>query len=48
MSMLSQPLPAHTDSFVGRIRVGYISHDLNKHPLSYLMQSAFAMHDRRR
>ncbi|KAI0651856.1 TPR-like protein [Trametes meyenii] len=32
----------------GKINVGYISNDVNNHPLSHLMQSAFGMHDRAR
>ncbi|KAI8995630.1 TPR-like protein [Trametes punicea] len=30
----------------GKINLGYISNDVNNHPLSHLMQSVFGMHDR--
>lgn len=29
-----------------RLRIGYVSSDFNNHPLSHLMQSVFALHDR--
>ena len=28
-----------------RLKIGYVSSDFNNHPLSYLMQSVFGMHD---
>ncbi|KAI0778188.1 TPR-like protein [Trametes elegans] len=30
----------------GKINIGYVSNDVNNHPLSHLMQSVFGMHDR--
>ncbi|KAI0335269.1 TPR-like protein [Cubamyces sp. BRFM 1775] len=32
----------------GKINIGYVSNDVNNHPLSHLMQSVFGMHDRKR
>ncbi|KAI0669899.1 TPR-like protein [Trametes maxima] len=32
----------------GKINIGYVSNDVNNHPLSHLMQSVFGMHDRAR
>ncbi|KAI0639406.1 TPR-like protein [Trametes polyzona] len=32
----------------GKLNIGYISNDVNNHPLSHLMQSVFGMHDRSR
>jgi predicted O-linked N-acetylglucosamine transferase (SPINDLY family) len=29
-----------------RIRIGYVSSDLNNHPLSHLMASVFGLHDK--
>ncbi|KAH9944382.1 TPR-like protein [Epithele typhae] len=34
--------------FNGRINLGYISNDVNNHPLSHLMQNVFGLHDRDR
>eukprot|EP00698_Gefionella_okellyi_P018485 TRINITY_DN5544_c0_g1_i2.p1 TRINITY_DN5544_c0_g1~~TRINITY_DN5544_c0_g1_i2.p1 ORF type:complete len:817 (+),score=174.51 TRINITY_DN5544_c0_g1_i2:369-2453(+) len=37
----------HTTYRAGeRLRIGYMSSDFRQHPLSYLMRSVFAMHDR--
>ncbi|OBZ79822.1 putative UDP-N-acetylglucosamine--peptide N-acetylglucosaminyltransferase SEC [Grifola frondosa] len=49
---LTQPwLPKHVfhpprPPVRGRLNIGYISNDVNNHPLSHLMQSIFGMHDR--
>ncbi|PSS37737.1 hypothetical protein PHLCEN_2v430 [Hermanssonia centrifuga] len=32
----------------GVLNIGYVSNDVNDHPLSHLMQSVFGMHDRKR
>ncbi|RPD82549.1 TPR-like protein [Lentinus tigrinus ALCF2SS1-7] len=32
----------------GKINIGYVSNDVNNHPLSHLMQNVFGMHDRRK
>ncbi|KAL6304276.1 TPR-like protein [Sparassis latifolia] len=51
---LSQPwIPRHVfrpprPPLRGKLNVGYISNDVNNHPLSHLMQSVFAFHDRDR
>ncbi|KAI0825131.1 glycosyl transferase family 41-domain-containing protein [Trametes gibbosa] len=51
---LTQPwLPKHVyrpppPPVRGKLNVGYISNDVNNHPLSHLMQSVFGMHDRAR
>ncbi|KAI0361625.1 TPR-like protein [Trametes cingulata] len=31
----------------GKLNIGYVSNDVNNHPLSHLMQSVFGMHDRK-
>lgn len=51
---LSQPwLPRHVypppiPPKDGILNIGYVSNDVNNHPLSHLMQSVFGMHDRSR
>ncbi|OJT15839.1 hypothetical protein TRAPUB_3437 [Trametes pubescens] len=51
---LAQPwLPKHVyrpprPPIRGKLNIGYISNDVNNHPLSHLMQSVFGMHDRSR
>ncbi|KZT65129.1 glycosyltransferase family 41 protein [Daedalea quercina L-15889] len=32
----------------GKLNIGYVSNDVNDHPLAHLMQSVFALHDRER
>ncbi|KAI0033174.1 glycosyl transferase family 41-domain-containing protein [Vararia minispora EC-137] len=52
LSVLLQPwMPRHVypppaPPVRGRINVGYVSGDLNDHPLAHLMQSVFGLHDR--
>ncbi|TFK89960.1 glycosyltransferase family 41 protein [Polyporus arcularius HHB13444] len=46
-------LPKHvfappTPPLGGKINIGYVSNDVNNHPLSHLMQNVFGMHDRER
>ncbi|KAH9849758.1 TPR-like protein [Lenzites betulinus] len=51
---LTQPwLPKHVyrpprPPVGGKLNIGYISNDVNNHPLAHLMQSVFGMHDRAR
>ncbi|KAI0348056.1 TPR-like protein [Trametopsis cervina] len=51
---LSQPwLPEHVYAppnppVNGVLNIGYVTNDVNNHPLSHLMQSVFGLHDRRR
>ncbi|EMD42051.1 glycosyltransferase family 41 protein [Gelatoporia subvermispora B] len=51
---LTQPwLPHHVfrpprPPIQGKLNIGYISNDVNNHPLAHLMQSVFKMHDRDR
>ncbi|KAF8587281.1 glycosyltransferase family 41 protein [Ramaria rubella] len=43
-------LPAHVypppRPLLGKLKIGYVSNDLNNHPLAHLMQSVFGFHDR--
>ena len=40
------PIPVKSEDGSGRLRVGYVSSDFGNHPLSHLMGSIFAMHNR--
>ncbi|KAF8556202.1 hypothetical protein OG21DRAFT_1437515 [Imleria badia] len=40
--------PPPPPPFHGRINIGYVSSDFTDHPLTHLMKSVFAMHDKKR
>ncbi|KAF8527916.1 glycosyl transferase family 41-domain-containing protein [Hysterangium stoloniferum] len=50
MTQTQSWLPAHVypppPPLVSKLKIGYVSNDLNNHPLAHLMQSVFGFHDR--